>query len=59
MADLNSKHEIGKMFDGYQKIRVSDSGYQDIRLSGLRILSFSVFLMSWFSIILHPDFLMP
>jgi hypothetical protein len=43
--------------NGYQKIRLSGSGYQDIRASGLRILSSSLFLMSWFPDILHPDFL--
>jgi hypothetical protein len=35
------------------------AGYQNIRASGLEILSFSPFLMSWFSDILHPDFLVP
>jgi hypothetical protein len=48
-----------KRMNGYQKIRLSGSGYQDIRVSGLRIFSFSLFLMSWFSDILHPDFLVP
>jgi hypothetical protein len=45
------------MFNGYQNIRLSGCGYQDIRASGLRIPSFSLSLMSWFSDILHPDFL--
>ncbi len=39
---------------GYQ-----ESGYQDIRASGLEILSFLLFLISWFSDVLHPDFLVP
>jgi hypothetical protein len=49
--------EIRKRFNGYQKIRRSGSGYQDIRTSGLRGLSLLLFLMSLFSDILHPDFL--
>jgi hypothetical protein len=55
----NSKREIRNRFNGHQKIRLSGGEYQDIRVSGLRILSFSLFLMSWFSDILHPDFLVP
>lgn len=45
------------MFKGYQKIRLSGGGYQVIRVTGLRIFSFSLFLMSRFSDILRPDFL--
>jgi hypothetical protein len=54
----NLKFEARKS-NGYQKIRLSGGGYQDIRASGLEILSFSLFLMSWFSDMLHPDFLVP
>jgi hypothetical protein len=45
-------------FNGHQKIRLSGGGYQDIRASGVRVLSFLLFLMSCSSDILHPDFLM-
>ncbi len=48
---------FGQISNSEHDSRLSD--YQDIGSSGVRILSFSHFLVSWFSNMLLPDFLLP
>jgi hypothetical protein len=42
-------------FKGYQNIRLSGGGYQDIGTTGSRRASFLILLTSWSSDVLHPD----
>jgi len=46
-------------FNGYSDIRLSGSGYQNIRVSGLTIFLPLTFPDNLVPDILHPDFLVP
>jgi hypothetical protein len=53
-AHRQAKFEM--RLNGYQNIRLSGGGYQDIGTTNSRRVSFLLFLMSWSSDILYPAF---